>query len=430
MIPQGEPSVAGNRPTLLVGDLQPKTQVRGQRQRTRKQITGSPLSAPLPQGLLDRPPRPKPIKKRSRTTVLRERYELRNEAARLLYPQKLPGYRVALCQKYPIPSPSDQDVGIYLSDKHTAFASGLIPCSLVWSCAVCAAKITERRRAELVEALDRAKARGMTVIMQTLTARHSKHDLPLDMCARFLRALRLFHNRKVWRKWAKAAGVAGTVRALEYTVGEAGPHVHLHILLFCEKTPHQTIFNSCGELLPAWIEACIDAGLDEPNEHGLDLTAADRDIAGYVTKWGVDLEMTKAHTKHGRSGGRTPTDLLRASKSGDEEASRQYLAYAHAFHGRRQLVWSGPAKERPGLRELLGLGEEETDDEAANAHDQTASLVGHVRKDNGDLDRMIKYDFLWRILTAVEQCPAGPAEGLRRILIALQITEWRAWAGP
>lgn len=409
---KGKPSMAGRRPTVVVGDLQPKTLCR-------KRLSLKPECVPAPGGLLDRPPMPRPVKRMCRAQVLRERYQLRNEAARLLYPQKLPGYRVSLCQKYPIPSPTDQDPMVYLSDKGTAFVSGLIPCGLVWPCAVCAAKISERRRSELAEALQRAKDRGLEVVMMTLTARHTKRDSPLDICDRFVGrrgALRLFHNRKVWRRWAKAAGVVGSVRALEYTIGEHGPHVHLHVLLFLKKSPQQTIFNSCGELLPSWISACNDAGLDQPNEHGLDLTAADRDIAGYVTKWGMDLEMTKSHTKHGRQGGRTAFDLLRASIEGDEEASRQFQDYMLAFHGRRQLVWSRH------LRELLDLGEEETDSEAANAHDQTATPVGRLSKHNGDLARVLKYDALWQVLAAVERLGA---EGLARILLVLEDRELR-----
>ena len=55
-----------------------------------------------------------------------------------------------------------------------------------------------------------------------------------------------------------------------------------------------------------WIKSCVRAGLNAPSmTHGLDLrdgTYADQ----YVSKWGIESELTKGHVKKGRNGGFTP----------------------------------------------------------------------------------------------------------------------------
>lgn len=86
--------------------------------------------------------------------------------------------------------------------------------------------------------------------------------------------------------------------------------------------------------------------------------------------------MTKAHTKKTKLKGATPWGLLRAVLDGDDpeyrpdRAGKLFQVYAKAFHGRRQLYWSN------GLRALLGLSKELTDEElAAKAEDERASVL-------------------------------------------------------
>lgn len=57
-----------------------------------------------------------------------------------------------------------------------AFYKGLLVCGLLWTCPVCAAKISERRRVELAEALDNAKEQGLSVYLLTQTIRHGVGD--------------------------------------------------------------------------------------------------------------------------------------------------------------------------------------------------------------------------------------------------------------
>ncbi|MFY0026513.1 rolling circle replication protein, Rep63 protein, partial [Acinetobacter baumannii] len=83
---------------------------------------------------------------------------------------------------------------------------------------------------------------------------------------------------------------------------------------------------------------------------GLDLrdgTYADQ----YVSKWGIESELTKGHVKKGRNGGFTPFDLLQLSMYSEtvfeKYCGKLFQEFAIAMKGARQLVWSR------GLKALL-----------------------------------------------------------------------------
>jgi hypothetical protein len=86
---------------------------------------------------------------------------------------------------------------------------------------------------------------------------------------------------------------------------------------------------------------------------------------GASDSWGAAEELTMWHYK--KSSERyTPLDLLRNLRVGGEGRDFWVLAerfreYAAAYRGKRQLYWSR------GLREVLGLVDEASDEDAANA---------------------------------------------------------------
>jgi hypothetical protein len=114
-----------------------------------------------------------------------------------------------------------------------------------------------------------------------------------------------------------------------------------------------------------WQHVCVKSGLRRPSdEHGLTLQNGDF-AAAYVSKWGLEHELTKSMHKLGRKGGRTPFDILRDYQSGEqkEENAILFREFVAAFHNVRQLVWS------PGLKKLLAV-EEITDEEMALHEDE------------------------------------------------------------
>ena len=130
------------------------------------------------------------------------------------------------------------------------------------------------------------------------------------------------------------------------------------------------------DVLPWWQDACISAGLPVPDCHGVDISLADGDVGGYVAKWGMENELTKSMVKRGREGNLSPWDFLRSFvSSGESLFSGLFREYASVFRGKKQLVWS------IGLRDLLGLGVEETDKEVVERIEEGSELVGFLSLD-------------------------------------------------
>jgi hypothetical protein len=96
---------------------------------------------------------------------------------------------------------------------------------------------------------------------------------------------------------------------------------------------------------------------------------------GREPTWTESHELTKAPAKKGRAGGRTPTQLLADYAAGDKEAGLLWRVYALLFAGKKQLVWSR------GLRDLLGLNEEKSDEEVATEQSEIALLLAHLENE-------------------------------------------------
>ena len=107
-----------------------------------------------------------------------------------------------------------------------------------------------------------------------------------------------FWGQRAVKEMLKNLGYVGRVMATEVTWSfDNGWHPHFHILMFFE---HELFNGGQGLrtfLANEWINACRKAGLKLPTlEHGVDLqdgSYADQ----YVTKWGLESEITKGHLK-------------------------------------------------------------------------------------------------------------------------------------
>jgi hypothetical protein len=294
-------------------------------------------------------------------TARRLRWQLQETIADLL-----PRQRVSRCCRRRVGAA----VGIHRVSDGPAFFSGLETCSSVWVCPVCSAKITERRRLELKEAMSKASALGLKAFLLTLTYRHARTDDLATSLEGFSKARRLFRNRKKWKKWALRVGFLGSVYCLEVTHSECnGWHIHSHEIVFLNPGQSESLTVWNEELLPSWRDACVTAGLGEPNAHGLHIQNAES-ASGYLSTWSVELELTKAFSKKGRLGSRTPWDLARDfQETGDCRSAERFREFAAIFKGKKQLVWSR------NLRADLGMGKEKTDQEIAEEVDLNGTLV-------------------------------------------------------
>ena len=128
------------------------------------------------------------------------------------------------------------------------------------------------------------------------------------------------------------------------------------------------------ELLLLWQRACKRSGFQEPDAyHGVDISMGE-DLAGYIAKWGMGAELTKANIKRGKEGRYTPWDLLRwHDETGDEKPAELFCEYAQAFYNARQLVWSR------GLKARYRIGKY-TDQELAERQEEEAVIVIRIPK--------------------------------------------------
>ena len=206
----------------------------------------------------------------------------------------------------------------------------------------------------------------------------------------------------------KQIGLVGYINRTEVTYGANGWHVHCHILLFHLSS----LALTPGAIFPLWASACESVGLPSPSRaHGVSI-ATPKQKAEYIAKqgkdtsnWTIDKEMTKGHIKRGGMEGMTPFDLLRAYRDTKEDKFKSlFVEYSQTFKGTRQLVWSD------GLRKLLDLAPEITDEEAAESHDELDTLLAMIEPKLWKYIR--EHDYRGKLLEAANLGPDIFAQAL------------------
>lgn len=253
-------------------------------------------------------------------------------------------------------------MNVGVGQRRAAF-KGIKVCGNIWGCPVCAARISQARRAEMNTLLAWARKHGFIPVMLTLTARHGVEDRLGDMLKAMKAAKQRLRQRAEWRRLP----VVGTVTATEITHGTwHGWHPHFHEIVLLEASSEAEALEMVAPLGNAWRVSL--------RAFGLDGAAAAFDAQGaasagdYVSKWGVAEEITLSGSKRGRTGkagkGRSPRELVRLAGAGDDEARDLWLEFfaATSVRRRRQLVWTPGLKDRCGLTEI-------TDEEVAQAED-------------------------------------------------------------
>ena len=288
---------------------------------------------------------------------------LQDQSAKLL-----PLERVCNCLKKRIDKQKQREVK-YNESRKKAHWSNVQRCGSVWTCPVCAKQITEKRREELKKGLDTWKnVHSGGVLLLTLTFSHSANESLKSLLQRQKHAYKRFYENTRVVNLMKSIFVEHKIKGLEVTYGKNGWHPHHHVLLLTKYQVHG--FEAFrDELTRIWIQCCVKSGLNAPSmEHGLDIrdgTYAEQ----YVSKWGLEHELTKGHVKKGRNGGYTPFDLLQYSMldatMNERTAASLWQEFGIATKGARQLVWSR------GLKSLLGI-EDKSDQELAEETEQDA----------------------------------------------------------
>jgi hypothetical protein len=327
------------------------------------------------------------------------RWELQHQARQLLGT----GHRIGVCHRVPsthVAEGQTPGVKVYRRADFATYYRGLMICANVWACPVCSAKISERRRADLDEALTVHQERGGGVYHMLLTLPHTRRDLPGPLVALLLDTYRRVCSGK-YALSALIPGYMGFVRALEVTYGENGWHPHLHVLVFTEAAlSDDELALVQHKVFAKWEARVLKMTGKKATRKGFSFASAERgtedvhlDAArDYVAKFGTDKELedivvqrrtwgaadelTRSHLKEKRFGGRSPWKLLADFSGGDVHAGMLWKEFVAGFKGRAQLQWSR------GLRAALDLDQEQDDDQAAAAVEAEDVLLARITVEN------------------------------------------------
>jgi hypothetical protein len=280
----------------------------------------------------------------------------------------------------------------YNVEREQANFGNLQRCYSVWNCPICSMTITEGRRSELKQGLANWVDEGGHAYLATFTNSHHRGDGLDGLLKGQKKAFVKFWQKTKVTEMLKRLGYKGRIVATEVTWGEQnGWHPHYHMILFFDhEIDHQGLQTF---LALQWQEACVKAGLKAPDLiHGVDVRNGTY-AAEYVSKWGLEEEVTKGHLKKGLNGSLTPFDLLRGCSTNNHYKTL-FKEFADVFKGKQQLVWS------KGLKELLGI-KKVTDEELVDDTDETSIEVREL----GDLiwELILKYQKRAHVLLLVEQ---------------------------
>lgn len=321
--------------------------------------TSSRVGGAAPLGIYTVLQSPADTEKASKTRV--ERYILQSAARELL-----PGERVGVCRRLLVPGKGAVEVW-HNGAAGKAHYKNLVVCGALWVCPVCAAKISEHRREELKNAV---AASGYSFTLGTITVQH-KHGESLASILRVLReAWTKTKAGKGWQVIKDRFKFVGYITALEVTHGKNGWHPHLHVLFVSRSKLADVDREELQMIISARFGRYVaELGGYVSEYHGVDVSGQEA-VGQYVAKWGLAEELTKASSKRGRADvGRNPFDLLRDYVKGDKQAGELFKEYAAAMKGRRQLDYS------VGLRDLLNIGKELTDQEAAEEQVSSGDIL-------------------------------------------------------
>lgn len=309
----------------------------------------------------------------------RQRYWLHGEIRRVLiaaakknHPGKHPGnvYRTAACTWVRV-----GDLALVKPAARPSYHyKGLATCGSVHTCPLCASKIQERRRQEVVAAVAHQAGKGKAPVMASITFPH-RVDQPLALLLELQRAaLKKLRESRGYVQVMKKCAHTGRIRSLEVTHGQNGWHPHTHELLFVD--PRVPVEWLREELAHLWLKACRKVGLfvdgrDRESDflrYSVDVLAGSEAVGEYLVKlddqrsWGISHELTKSSSKQGRRTGAHPFKLASEAKT-----HALFLEYVEAMKGQRQLVWSRGLKAEVGIAEKTD--EEIASEEVAKADD-------------------------------------------------------------
>jgi Replication protein. len=327
--------------------------------------------------VIDTAPDPRYARLESRS----RRFDLLRTAQKLLYVHGTPAneqHATCWCHRTSTSVQGGVEM-LRAGDGSSARLGGVVTCGLVWTCPVCAAKLSETRRAELSQAMSAHVGNGGSAYLLTFTFPHELGDALKGNLEKLDKARQRFQNARTWKAWKADAQRVGGVTSLETTFGHNGWHPHLHMLTFTRRGAfgEGEPVNAQGDLASAtitelqalWVDSLLKVGLcsndkvSDAMQRALVIRGGEH-AAEYIAKWGHDSawgmssELTRQHSKVGsksvapRTWHATPFQLLAMIDSGRRELSAAWDEYVAAMKGRRMLTWTPGLKGHFGITEL------------------------------------------------------------------------------
>ena len=268
--------------------------------------------------------------------------------------------------------------GIRSDGRGKTRVEGVASCGNGHVCPVCGGKIAAARADEIRAAVAEASARGLQTVLVTLTIQHRTSDKLADLLADLMGAWSYaYANAGAARvRFNERFNVAGFIRGLEVRYSRrAGWHPHYHLLVFVdagagvddiETELHDRIFQRYAHFLTSDDERIVCKRRNRRGYHANDKTIDVRAAAGvdeYLTK--IAAEVSIGQDKIGRDDASySPFQLATLyDKTRADWVPGVLREYADAMRGRAALRWSR------GLRDLLELGAELTDEDIADMED-------------------------------------------------------------
>lgn len=300
------------------------------------------------------------------------RYKRQKISAMLAQTQTLHSVRNCMLQ-----TPGNKVQVILSRSTGRAYYKGLITCGSVWDCPICSAKISARRSEEIKQGVSTWQEKGYKVVMVTYTMRHNLGDSLKDVSRTITDAIRFVHSGAPYIRIKEKYNIAGSISATEILFNPLnGWHYHKHQLLFI-KSPHLDYLSLEKWLYGRYNKYLNINGFGALPGIGVKVSPPqDNDnLPEYISKWGLENELT-ADNKDSES--IHPFELL-----DDDKYHSRFIEYSRAMYGKRRLTWSR------GLRELLGLAVELSDEELAELSEITQDDQMELAIIPGDLWKYI-----------------------------------------
>lgn len=345
-----------------------------------------------------------------------KRFDKLNKAQKLIYGiGNLKHDRILKCFRWQIPMTHGKINVEYLVNAGKARYNNLMVCDSVWLCPVCSYKILGKRAEEIRKGAEWAINQGYSLVMLTFTHSHHKKQPLADLIEKHSKSLTQFHNSKGWKAIKDECGYGWRITSNEVTYGDNGWHYHSHVLYIVSDANKLKEYEI--ELKKIWKDTLEKNELKANMSNGLDfLYCENEDIGSYLSKWGIDKELTGGNKK---DGGKSPFELLE-----NKEDYNLFIEYAKYFgnHTKNRIRWADGLKDLAGIKKKTDkeLAEELTEEERNDI-----KIVIAIGIDNWKL--VCKKGYQAKVLELIERQKGG-VDLLNRWLVSIGgSTEYEEW---